>query len=229
MRRGRDWQFATSRDRMSASVDRNPNLGNLEEYCACHHCDTLHQRVALPEGTVARCRRCGAPLYRNRPASLVRASAFSLAALIAMVVVHFHPFLTMDAGSMKRELTLIGTADALVSNGMWMLGGCVVLFTMLAPLVLASGYLFVCFPLLHGISLRGAAMFAKWVYWSEPWNMVEVFLLGVLVSLLKVAKVADVSFGVGFWGFAAMMVFLAAAVAGVDREEIWDAIERHRA
>ncbi len=55
--------------------------------------------------------------------------------------------------------------------------------------------------------------------------MVEVFLLGVLVSLLKLAKVADVHFGVGFWAFGAVMVFMAAAVAGIDREELWDRLE----
>ena len=31
----------------------------------------------------------------------------------------------------------------------------------------------------------GRSRVAKWMYRSEPWNMVEVFLLGVLVSLLK--------------------------------------------
>ena len=47
-------------------------------YSACHFCDTLHEAEPLPEGTAARCRCCGAVLYQNRPASLARASAFSL-------------------------------------------------------------------------------------------------------------------------------------------------------
>ena len=48
---------------------------------------------------------------------------------------------------------------------------------------------------------------------------------GVLVSLLKLAKVADVHFGIGFWAFCAVMVFMAGAVAGIDREELWDRLE----
>jgi paraquat-inducible protein A len=63
------------------------------------------------------------------------------------------------------------------------------------------------------------------MYLSEPWNMVEVFLLGVLVSLLKLAKVADVQFGIGFWAFAGVMLCMAGAVAGIDREELWDRLE----
>jgi paraquat-inducible protein A len=194
-------------------------------YSACHCCDALYEQVLLKEGMSARCVRCGAMLYQNRPASLQRASAFSLAALVAMVVVHFFPFLTMDAASMRRELTLAGTAEALISSGMVMLGGFVVLFTMVTPLVLAGGFLYVCLPLWHGVSVPGAKWVAKWIYRSEPWNMAEVFLLGVLVSLLKLDKVADVEFGVGFWAFACVMVCLGGAVAGIDKEELWDLLE----
>jgi paraquat-inducible protein A len=196
-----------------------------KRYSACPCCDTLHEQVLLEEGTSARCMRCGATMYRNRPASLQRASAFSLAALIAMVAVHAFPFLTMDAASMRRELTLTGTAEALIGSGMLALGGCVVLFTMVTPVVLAGGFLYVCLPLHFGAGVPGAKWVAKWIYRSEPWNMVEVFLLGVLVSLLKLAKVADVEFGVGFWAFAFVMLCLGGAVAGIDKEELWEKLE----
>lgn len=200
-----------------------PSAG--KEYCACPCCDTLHELLHLEEGMAAKCGRCGATLYQNRAASFSRASAFSFAALVAMVVVHFHPFLIMDAASMRRELTLAGTAEALIQSGMLMLGSCVVLFTMLTPLVLAGGFLYVCLPLRFGFRAPGARWVAKWIYLSEPWNMVEVFLLGVLVSLLKLAKVADVEFGIGFWAFTSVMLFLGGAVAGIDREEIWESLE----
>jgi paraquat-inducible protein A len=83
----------------------------------------------------------------------------------------------------------------------------------------------VCGPLLIGRAGPGAFGVAKWMYRCEPWNMVEVFLLGVLVSLMKLAKVSDVHFGIGFWAFAGVMLCMAAAVAGIDREELWDRLE----
>lgn len=55
--------------------------------------------------------------------------------------------------------------------------------------------------------------------------MIEVFLLGVLVSLLKLGKVADVQFGMGFWAFGLLMIAMAAAIAGIDRDELWDRLE----
>jgi paraquat-inducible protein A len=194
-------------------------------YAVCHFCDTLHDSAPLAEGVAARCVRCDALLYQNRPASLARASAFSLAALLLMVLVHSFPFLTMDAATMRRHLTLVGAAEALIRESAPLLGSAVILFTMIAPVVLTGGMIYVCLPLIFGRRAPGAFFVTKWMYRTEPWNMVEVFLLGVLVSLLKIAKVADVHFGIGFWAFGAVMLCMAAAVAGIDREELWDRLE----
>ncbi len=194
-------------------------------YSVCHFCDTLHEAEPVPEGTAARCKCCGVVLYQNRPASLVRATAFSVTALLLMVLVHSFPFLVMDAKIFQRSLNLGPAAYSLITEGNVLLGMAMVLFTIIAPLVLAGGLIYVCLPLMFGRAAPGAMKVAKWMYMSEPWNMVEVFLLGVLVSLLKLAKMADVTFGVGFWAFAGLMICMAAAVAGIDRDELWDRLE----
>lgn len=191
----------------------------------CHFCDTLHDAIPLEEGVAARCRCCGAVLYQNRPASLVRSTAFALTSLILMVVVHAFPFLVMDAASIRTNLSLISASGALIREGSPVLGIVVILFTVITPLILAGGLLYVCLPLMFGRVAPGGFFVAKWMSKSEPWNMIEVFLLGVLVSLLKLNKVADVHFGLGFWSFAALMVSMAAAVAAIDRHELWDRLE----
>lgn len=194
-------------------------------FSACHFCDTLHAFAPVEEGMAAHCARCGAVIYQNRPASLARATAFSLAALLLMALGHVFPFLTMDAAAMRRELTLAGAATALIDENAPILGVSVILFTMITPVVLAGGMIYVCLPLMFGRAAPGAEFATKWMSRSEPWNMVEVFLLGVIVSLLKLAKVAEVGFGIGFWSFAGVMLCMAGAVASIDRDELWDRLE----
>lgn len=65
----------------------------------------------------------------------------------------------------------------------------------------------------------------RWISFTEPWNMIEVFLLGVLVSLIKLGKLAELEFGVGFWAFGILMFCMAAAVAAIDKKELWDRLE----
>jgi paraquat-inducible protein A len=191
----------------------------------CHFCDTLHVAEPLPEGTAARCKCCGAVLYQNRPASLVRATSFSITALILMVVVHSFPFLTMDAASIRTSLNLASAANALVQQGNPILGAALAHFTIITPMALAGGLIYVCGPLMFGRIAPGATFVAKWLNKTEPWNMIEVFLLGMLVSLLKLGKVAEVHFGMGFWALGVLMLCMAAAVASIDRDELWDRLE----
>jgi paraquat-inducible protein A len=192
---------------------------------ACHFCDTLHEAPGVPEGTAARCRCCGVVLYQNRPASLVRTTAFSLTSLVLIAIVHSFPFLTMKTNGLQTELTLIRAARELIRQGSGTIGWGVALFTTVAPVMMAMGMLYVCGPLLVGRAAPGARQVARWVGHTEPWNMIEVFLLGVLVSLMKLGEMADLVFGLGFWAFAALMVCMAAAVAGIDRNELWDRLE----
>ena len=191
----------------------------------CQFCDTLHESVAVPEGTAARCVRCDAVLYQNRPASLVRATAFSLTSLVLMLVVHTFPFMSIDVGGIKSALTPIGASQALIRDGTPIVGIAVALFTMVAPLIMSGGLIYVCGPLMVGRAAPGATIVARWLSITEPWNMIEVFLLGVLVSLMKLGKMAELHFGIGFWAFALLMVAMAAAVAGIDRDELWDRLE----
>jgi paraquat-inducible protein A len=191
----------------------------------CHFCDTLHESAPLPEGMAARCQRCGAVLYQNRSASLVRVTAFSIAALVLMGVVNAFPFLTMDAASIRTTLNLASAARALIEQGSPALGIALALFIIILPIAMAGGLIYVCGPLMFGRIAPGAMWVAKWLNKTEPWNMVEVFLLGVIVSLLKLSKVADVEFGAGFWAFGLLMLCMAAAIAGIDRDELWDRLE----
>ena len=192
---------------------------------ACLFCDTVHEMRDVEEGEAAYCKRCGHIIYQNRRASLVRATCFSMSALILIIATQFLPFLTLDAAGLKRELTLFNTAGSLMQNDEFILGSSVIIFTILAPLFLAAGMLYCSIPLMGGRSWPGTYLIVKWVYRTEPWNMVEVFLLGVLVSILKLAQVAEVAINAGFWSFAGVMLCMAGAIAGIDRRELWDRLE----
>lgn len=179
----------------------------------------------LHEGEAALCGHCGEVLFMNRPRSLSRAVGFSSAALIFMVLTHSFPFLTMEAAGNQTRLGLLQSAHALLQDGAPLLALLTLVFTVIAPITLALGLLYLCGPLMSGRSLPGARLVARWIQLSEPWSMLEVFLLGFIVSLLKLGHVADIRFEVGLWALVAVVVCLTAAVAGIDRRELWDRLE----
>ena len=55
--------------------------------------------------------------------------------------------------------------------------------------------------------------------------MVEVYLLGVLVSLLKLEKLATLTLGISFWAFVGFILCLASAVSIIDQPALWAKLE----
>ncbi|BCX46371.1 paraquat-inducible protein A [Haloferula helveola] len=196
-----------------------------DEQVACEFCDAVQPAPRLREGEGAYCGNCGELLYQNRPRSLSRATGFSIAALIFMLLAHSFPFLTMSAAGASTKLSLIRCARALSHDGDVLLSWLCIFFTIIAPLALVGSLLYMSAPLLYGRALPGALQIARWFQRSEPWAMLEVFLLGFIVSLLKLGHLAEIHFNIGLWSLVALVICIAGATAGIDRRELWDRLE----
>lgn len=202
-----------------------PQIRGPVHQVACHFCDTLQATPRLGEGEGAFCTCCGKMLFINQPHSLARATSFSSAALILMGVTHTFPMLTMSAGGEGTRLTLWEASQVLAQENRPLLAVAVIFFTMIAPVILMSGLLYVAEPLRRGHTLPGTVTMMRWFQGVEPWSMMEVFLLGLIVSLLKLRNLADVHYGVGLWALGALVLCMAAALGSVDKLELWDRIE----
>ncbi len=105
----------------------------------------------------------------------------------------------------------------------------VAIFTLAAPAFMIGGLLYLLLPLMAERQLPGAIPLCRWVYRARKWNMIEVYLLGVLVSLLKLGKLATLTLGLSFWSFVGLIICLTAAIASIDPREIWTRLENAKA
>lgn len=205
-----------------------PRADSASEYAACHFCDSLQKVIPLKEGQSAHCRVCGAELYENRPRSLQRSVSFALSALFLMVLVIVFPFLSLDNSGLKSSMTVWGAVTSLWSQGDELIAIATAAFIVVLPSTLIVCLLYVSIPLIFGKSLPGSVLAFRAVSHLQTWVMVEVFFLGAIVSLLKLIKLAEVSFGEGFWAFALLVLVVAGALSSIDRVEFWDRIEAAR-
>jgi paraquat-inducible protein A len=59
---------------------------------------------------------------------------------------------------------------------------------------------------------------------AERWNMVEVFTIGVLLSLVRLAGLADASPGPGLFAMGALTV-LFASIASAGLKHLWWSVQ----
>jgi len=55
----------------------------------------------------------------------------------------------------------------------------------------------------------------------QPWGLVEVFMLGLLVSLVKLEMYARVVPGVALWAFGGLLLVFTAMSAAFEPRNIW--------
>ena len=200
----------------------------MDALIACHECDLIHRVKPLPKKGVANCIRCGSVLYRHKSNTLERTLALSLAGLVLFLVANWFPFLSLKMETQVHQTNLITGIEVLYNQGMQPLAILVLLTTILAPLVQLLGMLYVLLPLRHDRVPPKFAPIFRLVRGLETWSMMEVFMLGILVSVVKLAKMAQIVPGIAIFSFFGLIVVLAAANVSLDPHEIWDRWEKLR-
>jgi len=198
----------------------------LSAELACPGCDLLIHIERMRDGEAANCPRCGCPLSRYRAQAFEHVIAFAVAALILLALANSYAFLTMSANGLDSRINLWQTPAALWDQGMPLVGGMVAAFIIAIPAMVLVLLLAVAIPLRGGHYQSWLETAAKGVFLSHHWAMVEVFIIGVIVSLVKISDLATIELGISFWAYAAFTVCFILAVSGLDRVHCWQAIER---
>ena len=189
---------------------------------ACHECDLLQRETPLPLGGAAKCPRCGATLYRRNPDSVDRALALTLGALALFIMANVFPIVGLAISGDLVQTTLFGTVRMLWITDMRLVAALVFLTTILMPFLQLAAMSALLLPVRLERTPRYAAALFRTLRAVEPWGMVEVFMLGVLVALVKLAHMAAVVPGLAAWSFAGLMLVLAGAVAAFDPQAVWE-------
>ena len=193
---------------------------------ACHECDLLHREVEVPPRSAAVCGRCGATLYRNVPDSLDRTLAYTLAASLLFIVANAFPIVQLDAQGNKNSTTLFGAVRTLHEQDMTSVAALVFFTTILTPALQLGAMLCMLLPLKFGHVPGRLTSLYRLVLRVRPWAMVEVFLLGMLVSLAKLVHFASLTPDVALWSFAVLIVLIACASSSFDARSFWQRVER---
>ena len=189
---------------------------------ACHDCDLLHRIKPLPDGTAAKCVRCGAVLYRQKKDSLDRTLSLTIAGVVLFVVANVFPFLALTNQGLVQQTTLITGIKQLHAQGMESLALLVLLTSILVPGVQLAGMLYILVPLKFNRVPRNLALVFRFLRSLQPWGMMEVFMLGILVSIVKLGKMATIVPGLALYSFVVLIFVLAGSAASLDPRIVWD-------
>jgi paraquat-inducible protein A len=198
------------------------NIMSSTSLIACHECDLLQREVALPPGSVARCGRCGAVLYRSAHKSFDQTLALILAAGVLLIVANTYPIVGLSIQGKQNATSLYGAVHDLWNQQMQPIAALVFLTTLLVPTAEIAVMTYLLLSLKLGRIPAGFNVIMRILQSVNPWGMVEVFILGVLVALVKLTHYGSIIPGLALWSFGVLTLLLAAAAASFDVRDLWD-------
>lgn len=180
----------------------------------CEGCDAVYPKTELQPGEAARCFRCGTELERYQGDAHKRMLPLVLAGLLMFAVANLFPIVSIVVGGQFSGTTLVGAVAALSQDGMGEVAALVLATTLLFPLLQLLVLLYLLLP--HPLRQSPPIAFAwlvRLLQMLQPWGMVEVFLLGVLVAIVKLSSSAEVIAGPALGAFVALTVLLTAILS----------------
>ncbi len=191
---------------------------------ACPECDLLHRVRPLGRGEAAFCVRCGTSVRRGGRASQDLALALHLSALVLFALANAWPLLALRLHGTVQEASLPGCARILARQGWPWLSAILITTVILAPCAHLLGVGFVLASVRLRRRTRAARLVFRLVGQFQAWEMAEVFVLGILVSYVKLSQIAVVIPGPSLWALVAFVLVAAAAASALHVNAVWEAL-----
>jgi paraquat-inducible protein A len=195
-------------------------MQEVPDVFACEGCDALYTRPGLRPGEIARCPRCATELARHPGSQHDRILPLTIAGLVLFAIANVFPIVAIEINGAGSRTTLLGAVAALTVEGRGVVAALVLATTFLFPLVQLAALLYLLVPRSDRRPPAGFDWLVRSIQSLRPWGMIEVFLLGVLVAIVKLSGMATIMPGPALWAFILLTPTLT-AVLSFDPRLLW--------
>lgn len=187
----------------------------------CHTCGKVSP-VSL-----GNCPRCGSHLHLRKPASIQNTLALMSAATLLYIPSHLLPIMTVVELGTVTHNTIIGGMMAFWRTGAYPIA--IVIFTasILIPLLKIIALSWLCAAATGRVHPSPTTL-GK-VYWFTEllgrWSMIDIFVVGILVSVVQLGNYMAVTPGPGALAFAGVVVLTMFAAMSFEPRMLWDRLD----
>lgn len=193
----------------------------------CQECDALVSMPyeALNEGNSMSCPRCAGHLikhYRNR---LLPSLFISLSGLFLFFPANFLPVMSLSVLGNSGQNTMVKGVYQLAVDGYWWMAFLVLFCSVLVPglkfllvfIISLKAYFKIWGrPLIHALKLYQKI---------EVWGMLDVYLIAILLSYIKMTDMGDLILDVGLFCFIVFLLLDVLVTTRFEPGAIWRQID----
>lgn len=195
------------------------------EFTACPDCDLLLSAAKSHPGYSSICPRCGAKLRFQPLQSVSKTLGLSITALLLYLPAMLMPLITFETFGFSDSANIIESILNFYQNKYYFVSLMILLSAVIFPLLLFVTIFIISLCLyLKRFPSYLSSLFKLHLH-LEEWAMVEVYLIGILVTIIKMGDGSDVYYHSGLFCFAILVLMSSAISLAVDRQLFWQLIE----
>ena len=186
----------------------------------CERCAKLHRWPSLSSRAVARCTQCEAVLGRGHLVSVETLLALTLAALFVLLAAHLTDVASIRLRGPAQVATFPMAIAATWREGERLVAVLSAFTAIVAPALFIALRLYVLLPLAAGRVPPGFRACMRWLHHVSRWNMVEVLTVAAVVSIVRLADLAQAEPGPALYALG-LLALLLAAIESAGVKHLW--------
>ncbi len=199
-------------------------LSPVPGWITCPRCEAPCRDRDVPPGMEIACSRCGATVleYLGRK-TLQPAMALSLAGLLALTLANLNPVLQFEVVGRCQSGFIFTGVQELAKQGYLPIAVLVAFAGIAAPLMHLFSMFYVSTACCFGIRLPHVRVLWRMGALFEPWNLVPVYAIATIVSVVKLRMLGSVE-----WELGARWVLGVAVLSLLAQQAFQERIVRER-
>ena len=194
----------------------------------CHNCEQVSRIPAGVRDAVMRCPRCGTAIHPRKPDSIARTWALLIAAYVFYVPAMVFPITKITTLGHVQADTIMSGVIYFLNSGEWPVGLVIFVASVFVPVLklFILTYLVISLQRRSQWRPRDRTRLYRVTELVGRWSMVDIYVVTLLVTLVKVGAVANIDAGPAALYFAAVVVITIFAANSFDPRLIWDSLEK---
>jgi paraquat-inducible protein A len=198
---------------------------NTKQLIACQLCDALYEKPELKQGQSVKCIRCGCTMAERKVNSIERSYSWSMAGLLLLLPAVLLPIMGVTLAGQYHHASLLDCILALIDRGFFMIAILVFLFAIAVPVVRLLGSFYITYSFKFNKLKPSLLYFFRAFHHLDNWAMLNVFMLGIVVSMYKLLDDTELSINMGLFAFILWLISSTMAAATLDQDYIWQKLE----
>ncbi len=200
-------------------------MNSKKKFWICETCDLIVEYNDVKVGVKYHCPRCHNVIYHCKANVMTNLLLISFSALLIFYPAFFYPVMKLSVAGLTSTGNVYSSYLGFYNQGENLLSIIVFITVVLIPFLIPF-FIFVV-TLFNKLRIYPSIQreFLKLFIYLKDWGMVEVYLLGIFVSIIKMYSLAEINFDIGFYIYIFFTFLNIMIFTYFNKQTIWDEME----